>query len=108
MPTVNHPRCAVEWLYHVAPVVRTGDGPDTLRVIDPSLFAGPVHAGRWTTFQNTGGTTVFSGSDVYDRLRPTARRLLDPTLRATRGTLIHFRRALAGRVRALGQAPPYC
>jgi hypothetical protein len=106
--TPNHPRCQVEWLYHVAPIVRVGDGIDGLRVIDPSLFGEPVHPLRWVGCQHPGGTMVFSDLRVFDRLHPDARALLDATGDRTRQALATFRAKLVRRVRYWGQAPPYC
>ncbi|HEY0555153.1 MAG TPA: protein-glutamine glutaminase family protein [Thermoanaerobaculia bacterium] len=49
--TDNSPTCAVDWIYHVAPVVRTGDGPDDMLVIDPALFEQPVKITEWRSRQ---------------------------------------------------------
>jgi hypothetical protein len=45
--TPHHKTGRVKWEMHVAPVVRVGNGPGDLRVLDPSVFCGPASVASW-------------------------------------------------------------
>jgi len=68
--TDNSPMCAVEWIYHVAPVVRTGDSPDDMLVIDPALFEQPVKVAEWRSRQTDSlqepEDPVFTSPQAYN------------------------------------------
>ena len=101
--TSNHPGCAVKWLYHVAPVVRT---PNGLRVIDPSLFDHAVTPSTWRKKQFKSGQQVVTDRSVFDRLRPDAPIETDPSLAKTKKVLGEFRALFIDRIEDEG-APPY-
>lgn len=102
--TPNHPDCSVEWLYHVATVVKT---PSGLRVIDPSLFDHLVTAHTWRTKQFPNGEQVITDRTVFDHLRPDASIETDDSMQKTKTVLGEFRAKLIDRIEDLG-APPYC
>ena len=93
----------MDWLYHVAPVVRTTIGN---LVLDPSLFGGPVSVDEWRDRQDPSGTISYTAAKVFDRPDPWEKEF-DPTMRKTRAALRRFRDKLRRRVRQNG-LPPYC
>ncbi len=113
-PTKNHPACAVNWGWHVAPTlcVRTYLCSKTTYVIDPSLFTGPVSVQTWKSVQgDPSATLTHTSSSVYWRnYMPT-----DPGYVDTNFRLTHYRNLLKLRSTTLinpgtGQLwgpPPY-
>lgn len=62
--TDNNPHCAVDWRYHVAPVVKAGT---ELLVIDPSLFERLATIDEWLDKQSKNlRDFVFTNRDAYD------------------------------------------
>ena len=61
----NHPNCKVDWNYHAAPVVRVGEGPSDLMVLDPSLFSEAVPLNTWLGKLGTVQNFVVTDRHVY-------------------------------------------
>jgi hypothetical protein len=78
--TRHHPKGAVTWRYHVAPVVYVQDssGRPARFVIDPSIDKnGPIDAREWQDRQGDGQARLeFSGPEIYYK---TPDALLDGT-----------------------------
>src|SRR5213076_152581 len=55
--TRNSPSGSVQWLYHVAPLlrVRQSDGRQVWLVIDPSMFNAPVGIEQWKNAKKRPG-----------------------------------------------------
>ena len=107
--TRNHPRCEVQWGWHVAPTLQVdiGGGRSETYVIDPSLFPGPVPRATWAGVQGDSNAQLSpsAGSAFYR----TAGGVIttDPTYSQTNAVLDRYRSSL--RLRATGGdgPPPY-
>jgi len=103
--TLNHPNCAVEWGWHVAPVLDVSiEGATETWVIDPSLFPTPVPLPVWVYAQNDpDATTEITDRSLYMKFGgPTA----DPTGTLTQQDMQHYRDALMQRFAATA-GPPF-
>jgi Glutaminase len=103
--TKNNPSCHVTWGWHVAPtlLVRT---PwfflGQVRVIDPSLFTGPVTQATWKGVQGDPGATLTpTTADQFWHGGGT-----DPTYSSSNMILAQYRAALQARSLNVGP-PPY-
>jgi len=102
--TRNNPKCFVKWGWHVAPTlcVRTRYFFTTEdKVIDPSLFSGPVSKQAWKNIQSATAQLMDSDWTLFRRPAET-----DPGFVKTQNTLQDYRNALALRVANDGP-PPY-
>lgn len=108
-PTRNHPSCQVQWGWHVAPTicVRTGLLRCATRVIDPSLFSGPVSRSQWKGAQgNPAATLTDTSADVFHGGH-TGNHTTDPTYAQAEADMAFYRQKL--KLRSLGPdgPPPY-
>ncbi len=85
--TKNHPNCAVNWGWHVAPTLclRTYLCSKTTYVIDPSLFTGPVRVATWKSAQgDPNAALTHTAWTVYWRnWMPTDPNFVDTNQRLT-------------------------
>jgi hypothetical protein len=67
--TQNHPSCAVQWGWHVAPTLEVSTSSGTeIQVIDPALFSEPVPQATWASVQgDPSATLVASDASVFHR-----------------------------------------
>lgn len=106
--TVNNPDCYVRWGWHVAPTLcvrgRWFFNTET-KVIDPSLFSGPVSTAEWKNIQGDPNAqlTPSAASIFYLWQNPPA---TDPNYAQTNNVLNTYRLQLQNRVASFG-APPY-
>ena len=102
--TRNHPKCKVEWEWHVAPTVtvRTRWFPLVQElVIDPALFKQPVAVATWRGVQGDPNSALsYSGHEQY------LVGQIDPTYSSTAMFLELYRTRLLLRASKCG-APPY-
>lgn len=113
--TPNDPACVVNWVYHVAPLVRirTSAGGDW-RVVDPALFrkdeAVPT-IDQWRGRQRDANARfVITESALYDR-RPDGviqRDHWDPRFCYAPEVLAKYRAALIQQIETAKGPPPYC
>ena len=83
--TDRYPSCAVEWDYHVANAVFTGNG---YLVLDPSLFSRPVSLSTWRQKLDSGHTLLYKTSwQVFDIRASHCRLDSDPQLVRTNRNL---------------------
>lgn len=107
--TKNSPACAVQWRYHVAPLlaVTTGFGSEQW-VIDPALFASPVPLNQWIAVQQTSvppSTQETTDAAVYfPKTLVGSADEYDPLYLRTNADLVHFRLTFANR--CLIEHPP--
>ena len=104
--TKNNPNCKVNWGWHVAPTlcVRRRFFSVEDRVIDPSLFTGPVSKATWKSVQGDPNATLTdTAASVYWRnYIPTDPNYVDTNIR-----LQYYRLALKNRSLLPAGPPPY-
>jgi hypothetical protein len=101
----NHPNCALTWNYHVAPVVRIGDGAEDLLVLDPAAFCAAVPYAKWRNAFGRPDACV-----VTDRLifrQSTYCVGVYETKGLLAHTLMHLHAYLIARAKGSATTPPY-
>ena len=109
--TRNNPACVVYWGWHVASTVCVrglgifGWFFRSRKVIDPSLFTGPVSEATWKSVQgDPSATLVGSDGTIFYRNSTGSYILTDPTYTQTNTVLATYRLQL--QVRSLTVGPP--
>jgi hypothetical protein len=104
--TPNHPRCVVTWAFHVAPVVRVGNGYDDLLVIDPSVSARAVPVADWKAALGDAQAIVqVTDASVYKQSTPCV-GVFEGCGEFERN-LKFFQACLLARAKGLPEPPPY-
>lgn len=103
--TANSPKCAVTWVYHVAPIVME-QGTNQVFVIDPSMAKAPVMLSDWESAQTLAlHQSAQTGPEAYYR-SPEGAVQVDPEFQDTKTTLAFYRLKLQERAAQFG-SPPY-
>jgi hypothetical protein len=106
--TKNHPKCFVEWGWHVAPTVNVHVGTnDVVHVIDPSLFSSHVTQPTWVSVQgDASAQVVASDADVFRRAKD-GTVTMDLDFSKTKAVLEKYRNELKLRATSSVGPPPY-
>lgn len=107
--TENNPACHVGWGWHVAPILLVNLGAATeVRVLDPSLFPGPISEPTWKGVQGDPlATLVHSDASVFWRGFYGAVTYDDAAYTQTNSVLNTYRNQLKLRSVSLAGPPPY-
>ena len=111
--TKNNPNCVVYWCWHVASTVCVrcswwifGWFFRKRKVIDPSLFSGPVSVSTWKSVQgDPSASIVYTKGEIYYR-SSSGYTETDPTYANTNYYLNYYRLQLQNRSLTVGP-PPY-
>jgi hypothetical protein len=104
--TPNHPDCVVSWDFHVAPVVRVGDGSDDLLVIDPSVMGRAVPIAEWkATLGDAKACVQVTDASVYKQSKP-CKGVTERCGQLERN-LKFYQACLLARAKGLPSPPPY-
>jgi hypothetical protein len=109
-PTPNNPACAVNWGWHVAPILHVKTAATTTEtwVIDPSMFPGPVSENTWSGAQgDPSALLVHSIASVFYRSRSGSVQYDDAAYTQTKQVLDTYRNQLKLRSASSYGPPPY-
>jgi hypothetical protein len=99
----------VEWVYHVAPLVKVRDATGVVedRIMDPSITDGPVSIDEWRTIMGDPGKAYgeISSSDAYFQNSKLGFYQDDPTYTETEKQLDEHRHNRDARLSATGSGP---
>ena len=110
VPTKDSPACAVNWVWHVAPILDVAGptGAADKVVIDPSMFATPVDETTWkAAMHDAGASMVQTDASVFYR-DSAGIESADPDYRETQQALRRYENDLLLRVGEDGPPPYRC
>lgn len=105
--TRNNPNCKVEWIFHVAPLVRIVENEVRREyVIDPSMFPDVVRVETWRAAQNSASAHFSLPAAIYNFYK-NGEAFGDENYLSTREALQDCRDALRKRAAAKPGTPPF-